>query len=390
MHRLLVISSSPAALIDGKPFLDVKFVDGMRYFSKSWGDPVSCIVRLRHDVFPFGQTYDPRQLPFNVLMLPSGARIGDAEIRDHDTILCGGWSVEFLRLAQTCSGGTDKKVVFIIEDTPEMIRQIVFLDRNRSFWRKCYALLRLPRQERRRRQAFRIADGIQVNGYPAFALYGPMNANAMMYLDSRIGEDNLATECEMRDRERRQLSGAPLRLLHSGRLEPLKGSQDLVPIACHLVTKGIDFTLDVFGTGSLEDEIREGVVRYGLQDRVRLNGAVSFEEVLVPFARQHADIYLSCQRQSDPSCTYLENMGCGLAVIGYSNRMWSALCRESSAGWVAPMGNVEAIADAVVAADSRRRVLAAASRNARQFAEQHSFENEFKSRIEHLRAIVDS
>ena len=43
-------------------------------------------------------------------------------------------------------------------------------------------------------------------------------------------------------------------------------------------------------------------------------GVVDFETELVPFTRQNADIFLGCHRQSDPSCTYLEAMGCGVAV----------------------------------------------------------------------------
>ena len=42
-----------------------------------------------------------------------------------------------------------------------------------------------------------------------------------------------------------------------------------------------------------------------------------FESELVPWMRQEADIFLSCHRQDDPSCAYLEAMGCGLPVLGY-------------------------------------------------------------------------
>jgi glycosyltransferase involved in cell wall biosynthesis len=214
-----------------------------------------------------------------------------------------------------------------------------------------------------------------------------MNANTMMYLDNRIGENLLATENEMEARQQRLLNGAPLRLVHSGRLEHLKGSQDLIPIARRLAAKGVDFTLDIFGTGSLEDEIRKGIAEQGLQETVRLNGIVDFESELVPFARQHADIYLSCHRQSDPSCTYIESMGCGLAVIGYANRMWSALCEDSHAGWIAPLGNRNALADAIAEAASDRMRLASYCRAARRFADKHSFEREFTRRIEHLRFL---
>lgn len=383
MTSLLVISSAPATIVDEKPFLDIKFVEGMQYYNELWDGPVGCILKLREGTFPFGQTYAPDQLPFNVKFLPRDKGIGIEEITGHDIILCGGDNHEHLHLADICRDAR-KKLAFIIEYIPETRRQIIFLDPSRSLPRKLYSLLWTMKQERRRRRAFRIADGIQANGYPAFSHYRPMNANTMMYLDNRVGENLLATETEMEAREQRLLGGGPLRLLHSGRLEHLKGSQDVVPIARRLAAKGVDFTLDIFGTGSLEDEIRKGVAEHGLQDKVRLNGAVDFESKLVPFARQHADVYLSCHRQSDPSCTYIENMGCGLAVIGYANRMWSALRRESNAGRVAPLGDSQALADAIVEAAADRQRLAASCRAARHFAGQHSFENEFCRRIDHL------
>lgn len=143
--------------------------------------------------------------------------------------------------------------------------------------------------------------------------------------------------------------------------------------------------LDVFGTGSLEPEIREAARQAGLQDRVRLHGVVDFARELVPFARGGSDIYLSCHRQSDPSCSYLENMGCGLAVAGYGNRMWAALARESQAGWVAPLGNVAALADCIAAAHRDRAGLMRRCDNALGFARAHLFDAEFDKRIAQMR-----
>jgi hypothetical protein len=108
----------------------------------------------------------------------------------------------------------------------------------------------------------------------------------------------------------------------------------------------------------------------------------------MPFAQEHADIYLSCHRQSDPSCTYIENMGCGLSVAGYANNMWSSLCDASGAGWAVPLGNAEALADSIAASSEDRNRLAACSDAARNFAGKHSFEREFRRRVDHLRALV--
>jgi hypothetical protein len=66
--------------------------------------------------------------------------------------------------------------------------------------------------------------------------------------------------------------------------------------------------------------------------RVRLHGAVDFDTALVPFTRTGADMFLGCHRQSDPSCTYLEATGCGVAIAGHDNRIWSGLNAAAEAG----------------------------------------------------------
>ncbi|MEP4037093.1 hypothetical protein, partial [Pseudophaeobacter sp.] len=230
MANLLVISSAPATLLDGKPFLDAKFVEGMRFYSDLWDGPVSCLLKRRDNTFPFGKSYEQDQLPFKIRLLPVNKTIGVEEINESDVILCGGDNHEHLHLADIYREA-QKKLVFTIEQHPETRRQIIFLDPVRSLPKKLYSQLWAMKQERRRRRAFRKADGIQANGYPALSVYRPMNANTMMYLDNRVGENLLATENEMKARENRLMSGGPLRLVHSGRLEHLKGSHDLVPIA---------------------------------------------------------------------------------------------------------------------------------------------------------------
>ena len=68
----------------------------------------------------------------------------------------------------------------------------------------------------------------------------------------RMTPDLFATEAEMRARETLRAAGGPLRLVYSGRLETMKGAQDLLPVARRLIERGVDFTLDIFGTGSLD------------------------------------------------------------------------------------------------------------------------------------------
>jgi glycosyltransferase involved in cell wall biosynthesis len=192
----------------------------------------------------------------------------------------------------------------------------------------------------------------------------------------------------MSERRDRLLRGAPLRFVFNGRLEPMKGADDLVPVADALKQRGIDFTLDVFGTGTLKDQISAGISARKLGDVVRLHDPVDFETELVPFLRKNADVFLCCHKQSDPSCTYIENMGCGLAVMGYDNRMWAKLSEMSGAGWTGRMGQIDAFADLAESVNADRLEMANRCDRALSFAKAHSFEAESRKRMDHLVSML--
>jgi glycosyltransferase involved in cell wall biosynthesis len=196
----------------------------------------------------------------------------------------------------------------------------------------------------------------------------------------------MATPEEMAARAARLASGGPLRIAHSGRLEPMKGAMDLIPIARVLRERGVAFTLDIFGAGSLVDAITASLPEF--DGAVRLHVPVDFETVLVPWMRANADLFLSCHRQSDPSCTYLETMGCGVPVIGYDNAMWQRMQAESGSGWVVPMGRVPAMAAQIAQLDSGRDAVAAHAAAALRFAQADDFETEFDLRMVHQAACL--
>jgi colanic acid/amylovoran biosynthesis glycosyltransferase len=235
-----------------------------------------------------------------------------------------------------------------------------------------------------RRRALRTAHGLQANGYPAYEAYGKLNANPMLYLDNRMTPELFATAEEMTRRIDHLIAGNPLRLIHSGRLEPMKGGQDLVPVARELRERGLPFTLDIYGTGSLQEQIIADIVSSGLERSVHLHDPVDFESHLVPIARTQMDIFLSCHRQDDPSCTYLESMGCGLAIAGYDNRMWSAILAQSHGGWAVPRPDPTLLAEKIAEIDKRREEIVECCRRSLRFATAHDLRTEFERRNEHV------
>jgi colanic acid/amylovoran biosynthesis glycosyltransferase len=386
MPSLLMIAPAPVIETGGRVRLDVKFVEGMRAHAALWQGRITCVLWRGATALPFGAEFAPTDLGFDLVLLDPGAELGAGLLAGHDVIYASGDDHLCLGLADLV--GPRQRLVYAIEYTQETRLQILRLDKSRGWLRMARSAVWLAKQERRRKRAFAKAAGLQANGYPAYDLYGPMNRNSLLYLDGRMTPDLFATEAEMAARAARLQAGGPLRLIYSGRLEPMKGAQDLMPVARRLASRGVAFCLDIFGTGSLRDAIAAEVAQAGEGGRIRLHAPVDFASELVPFTRKEADMFLGCHRQSDPSCTYLEAMGCGVAVASYDNRMWARLNAESAAGWGAPLGQPEVLADRIAEAAADTGTILARGRAALAFSQAHDFPSEFRRRMDHLAQIA--
>jgi glycosyltransferase involved in cell wall biosynthesis len=380
-----MIAPAPVRQIgDGKVRLDVKFAAGMAFQAAQWDGPVSCMLRVTDHDIPFGDDYDMADLPFDLQIVPADQPIRVDMLQAGDVIAASADMHDALHLADPAARPAGTRIIYAIEYDLETRLTVLRLQQHRNILRKLRSALWLYQQERRRKAAFRAADAIQANGYPAQQAYAHLAKDTLLYLDGRMSGDMMATLEQQAARAAHLQTGKPIRLVHSGRLEPMKGAQDLIPTVTALHKAGVDFTLDIFGVGSLSGDIKAGASAAGLQDQITLHGAVDFETMLVPFIAENADLFLSCHRQSDPSCTYLETMGCGVPTIGYNNRMWAALSEKSKAGWAVPLGQTAALARKIATFDQDRAPLIAASKDALAFARAHDFESEFNKRMAHF------
>lgn len=382
MLRLLKIASAPVIDHGDRVILDVKFAEGITEQIARWDGPVECILWRGATTIPFPVEVERASLPWKLTTLPAGARLPDDIGAGFDLVSAAGDMADVLHLA--APGRTP--VVYAIEYTHQTRCDILALDESIGTLRRLRRRLWLEQQERRRITAFRNAAAIQSNGYPAARAYAGLAEDIFIYHDNRMTTDRFVTEAEQDARLARLADDGPLRIVHSGRLDPMKGAQDLIPVASRLAAQGLPFTLDIFGDGALRPQIEAQVAAMGLSDRVRLHGNVDFATELVPWQRRNADIFLSCHRQGDPSCTYIESMGCGLPVIGYANEMWGPLSRESSGGWAEPLGDTEALARRI--ATTPRPTLAKTAKDAATFARRHDFHSEFKGRMDHLARVA--
>jgi colanic acid/amylovoran biosynthesis glycosyltransferase len=229
--------------------------------------------------------------------------------------------------------------------------------------------------------AMRNATAVHCNGYPVFYASAAYNANRLLYLDSRMTSSMLMSTEALEEKFKRR-KGRPWRLFYSGRYEAIKGALDVVQAVIECVKQGLPVELDCYGQGTLKSAMLKAVERADVSLQVRIHDAVPYP-VLVKLARE-ADLFVCCHVQSDPSCTYLESMGAGLAIVGYLNRMWVPMQEASGAGVVVPLRRPVAMAEAVSQLLASPERVNTMSRNALAFAARHVFESEFKKRTDAL------
>lgn len=385
---LLVVPSVGAVKEPGGYYLDRKFVDGMTRYGALWGGPVAALMpAATRENIPFGRDYRPEDLPFAIRLLPEsgdkypadafdGAAVALLSADDHTQLHLG-----------ALPAGKRPLTVYVIEYTLDTRLRIVWTS-DLPLTGKLRSAVWNILQERRRRRALALADGVQINGTSAGAVYEKLSKKPLIYLDSRTTEDMYAGEAQMAARRERLLSGEPLRLAFSGRLEHLKGVDHLPRIAARLKERGVRFRFEIFGAGSLEGALKREIESAGLGDCMTLVGNVDFETVLSAHMRDKVDVFVCCHRQGDPSCTYLETLSCGAPIAGYANSAFAGLLDLADCGWSVPMDAAAALGDRIAALDSNREEIVGKAASALRFAQEHSFEKTFKRRIDHLRNVA--
>jgi len=247
-----------------------------------------------------------------------------------------------------------------------------------SIVRKCARRARTALNYFRGIAEMRHAHSLHCNGYPMYEATKNYNASRLLYLDSRMSVDMLIGGNEMEVRSANRYD-RPLRLLYSGRYEPLKGTVDAVKVGMECLRRGLNIEMHFYGQGSQKAKMQS----IATDSRMHIHDAIPYPD-LVKLSRTF-DLFVCCHIQSDPSCTYLESFGAGLPIVGYDNRMWRGLLKASGAGYASPMGKPTKVVDDIAKLITARE-LDELSARALEFAKRHTFEIEFQKRVDALNA----
>ncbi len=385
--HLAIIPSVPVWATAGKLCFDRKFYDGMLSYCEQWPGTISCLIPLA--TTPMGNfgniCINPSELPFRCTILHQTEKVTAAHLKGADIVLAGGDDERQLHLAELCQKA-QIPCVYIIEYIPETRYQIMAMSTTNPV-RRLRRQFHVWQQERRRVKAFRLSAGLQSNGTPAFNHYA-QSTNRLLYFDTRVATEQMISEQALNQRLAYLAESKPLRLAFSGRLIRMKGADHLVKLALRLKQQEVPFLFTIYGSGDLDHEMRDFICQNQLEQQVILTGAVDFYGELLPALQHSADLFICLHRQSDPSCTYLETLACGVPILGYNNQAFSGLLERDNIGWSTDMDNINGIARTIAHLHRQRDEIAERAKQAVCFARQHDFQTTFKARIDHLRALT--
>lgn len=375
-------------LPNGQVLLTRKFIEAVEKFQGFWPGSITVLMEenaqetdnLDKKIFNFNE------LPFK-LEIVSFKTITADTFRNQTSLVLAMANCQQNHISKVCREA-GIPCIYISEYTLKTRKQIVAAENPNNPLRIFRQHRWEEAQERKQQQAIKLANGLQCNGTPTYEVYRSLNPNTMLFFDTRITEDMLATVEDIEKRTRKRDENTPLKLVFSGRLNRMKGAHYLLDVAQELERLGIEFELFISGAGQLEESMHQRIATSGLGNRVKMMGVPDFKTVFFPFVKANIDLFICCHPQGDPSCTYIETMSCGVPIVGFANEAFVGIVEQSKSGWLVEMNRPDLLAKKVAELSHNRKEIEAMSFKALEFARKHTFDLTFKARAKHMEQIA--
>ncbi len=130
-------------------------------------------------------------------------------------------------------------------------------------------------------------------------------------------------------------------ILWVGRFIDWKHPELAVEVARRLKNDAVDFTLNIIGSGEMQEQIENLIIKYGLQDEVKLLGTMSPDEVRTHMEQSEVFLFTS-DRQEGWGAVLNEAMNSGCTVVA-SGAIGSVpyLVKNGENGLVYEDGNID-------------------------------------------------
>ncbi len=165
-------------------------------------------------------------------------------------------------------------------------------------------------------------------------------------LDPRVMERSETRQFNQRDKN------VPLKLVSIGRLVPTKGHDVLIKACAQLRSlHGIEFNLQLIGSGPIENELKALAESEGVADAIEFRGGLAFEEVLETLER--SDVFCLAPRlmpghppDGIPN-VIAEAMALRIPVVSTRVSAIPELISNGETGQLVEVGDVDAFAQAI-------------------------------------------
>ncbi len=146
----------------------------------------------------------------------------------------------------------------------------------------------------------------------------------------------------------RPLNSSCIRILTVGRLIPRKGFQYLIRAVPKIIQSDkYPFKIEIIGDGPYQVELKKLVHQLRIGVYIQFSGSVDYEEL--PRKYHRSDIFTLCSSAEGMPLVVLEAMGAGLPIVASRVQGIEDLVTYGENGYLVSAGNIEEIAEKIVA-----------------------------------------
>jgi glycosyltransferase involved in cell wall biosynthesis len=168
--------------------------------------------------------------------------------------------------------------------------------------------------------------------------------------------------------------GRPLKIFSCGRLNIVKGHQDLMSATRQLIDQGVDLRVEIAGEDDLggsgyRKDLEEHLKKLRLQDHVKLLGAIDAGQVRLKLQESH--LFVLASWHEPLGVAYMEAMSMGVPTIGTDAGGVRELIQDGSTGYLVEPQNPGMLARTIKSLANDPDALARLSRAGRDHIEAH-------------------
>lgn len=259
-----------------------------------------------------------------------------------------------------------KKTLFVIaEDFHDMLAwEWVRPSQGLSRWRRERALNRI---DQRARKSAASAALTLLHTPAAVERYRLAARRSMMIRQPGHELSQVIAEPVLDVRLQALANGAPLRLTAACRHAELKGLDLLIRAIGLLNDRGVKVDLTLYGQGPETLHLQSIAAGAGVGGQVRMPGSLRAGEEL-DAALRASDLFVMPHRTTDFGRAFFDAMAAGLPVLAFRTPASATTVYDGQDGFLAPLDDVQGLAERISWLHNERAALAAASRAARRRA----------------------